>query len=237
MRIRGERECAECGHQWSYYETGSVTCPACGSLRSVGRDDERNHHTDGPAVLDLTAPRGLVEAEPIAAVAAAAVEAARDYRLERGFLHGGDLRPLDDEYVAAVELRHAGAAIKRHRDPTDGLKEYFYALLAGADVGERPPADRVPDEVRWVRGLTAATVLEDYRRDVGTWLDDHPTPAAREVYDALGQRGARVAALDGDVPASEADRLIAIARDLGAFLTADDEAALARAEERLAGLP
>lgn len=233
MRIRGERECAACGRQWSYYETGSVSCPACGSIRSVGRDDERRPHTDGPAALDLTEARSLVDSQPIGAVADAAEEAAREYRRKRGFLRGGDLQPLDDRYVAAVELRHAAAAVKRNRDQDDDLHGYFYALLAGADTGERPPADHIPPGTRWPRGLTAATIVEDYRRDVSAWLEDHPTPAMREVSDALDQQATRVAALDGDVPAQEADRLIAIAQDLGTFLTEGDEGSLTRAEDRL----
>jgi DNA-directed RNA polymerase subunit RPC12/RpoP len=31
MKIRGERECTDCGTRWSYYDTASVECPQCGS--------------------------------------------------------------------------------------------------------------------------------------------------------------------------------------------------------------
>ena len=236
MRVRGDRECAECGNRWSYYDTGTVTCPACGSVRSVGVDDTPKLHTDGPATLDLTPARRLVDDEPVEAVASTAEAIARDYRLERGFLHGGDLRPLDDVYVAVVELRHAASGIKRSQDPNDAATEYFLALLTGADEGKRPPAGQVPYSYRWARGLTAATVIEDYRRDVVDWLDLHPTPEARSVYDELGQQGTRMGALDGEVPATDADTLISAAQDLGTYLTAGDETALARASDRLATL-
>ncbi|MXR22522.1 endonuclease Q family protein, partial [Halobacterium bonnevillei] len=53
MDVRGERECKSCGTRWSYFETGSVACPECGSVRSVGVG-ERSQHTDGNATLDLS---------------------------------------------------------------------------------------------------------------------------------------------------------------------------------------
>src|SRR6056297_1417065 len=64
MEIRGERECKDCGTRWSYYETGSVACPNCESVRSVGVDEERKRHTAGQATLDLTEVRNMIDAEP-----------------------------------------------------------------------------------------------------------------------------------------------------------------------------
>lgn len=236
MQIRGKRECDKCGNQWSYYDTGSVTCPSCGSVRSVGLDESPRLHTDGPTSLDLTPARRLVQDEPVKAVATAAEDVARKYRLERGFLHGGELRPLDDVYVATVELRHAAAGIRRSLGLVDDTRQYFLDLLADADKGKRPSADHVPRDLRWARGLAAATVVEDYRRDLTDWLDQHPSPEIRSVYDELGQLGSRMAALDGDVPAAEADHLISATQALGTYLITSDEGALARASDRLTDL-
>ena len=51
MKVRGRRECEACGARWSYFDTGEVTCPDCGSLHSVGLDDERALHTASTATL------------------------------------------------------------------------------------------------------------------------------------------------------------------------------------------
>lgn len=236
MRIRGERECVDCGRRWSYYETGSVACPDCGSVKSVGLDDERRLHTDTPTTLDLTSARRQIDDHPVPMVATTAEELARGYLIERGFLRGGTLRVLDDTYIAATELRHAAGGVQRLHDPNDRTLEYFLALLASADAGERPPSESVPETLRWARGLAAATIVEAYCRDVADWLDEHPDPTARSVHEALGQHANRVAALDGEVPPEEADRLVKAAQDLGDYLTGDAEGALARAEERLAQL-
>jgi len=70
MEIRGTRECRSCGRQWSYYETGTIRCPDCGAIRSVGIDERRQLHTDGAAELDLEPVREALADEPLARVAA-----------------------------------------------------------------------------------------------------------------------------------------------------------------------
>ena len=90
MRIRGERECKDCGTRWSYYETGTPSCPDCGSLRSVGVG-ERTQHTAGTAALDLSPARnylddgegGLRAAAERAAAEARAAEEAREQAATR----------------------------------------------------------------------------------------------------------------------------------------------------------
>jgi uncharacterized Zn finger protein (UPF0148 family) len=95
MKIRGERECTECGTQWSYYETGSVGCPACGSLRSVGLDD-RTEHTDLSVEFDLAPIRNEIDDVSTDVLADRAREHANEYVRRRGFINAGDLRELDD---------------------------------------------------------------------------------------------------------------------------------------------
>jgi hypothetical protein len=235
MKVRGRRECQACGNRWSYYDTGSVACPGCGSLRSVGVD-EHTLHTAAPVSLNLTDHRNALDDATIRDVADDVASDLREYTRRRGFVHEGDLLAPDDEYLAAHELRHALDVYGRARDPTDDERLYVVDLLRGADGDERPPAERVPESMREARGLGYADALGEYRSEVLTWLDDREDPAGRRVLGTLGERAKRVDALHGDVPPEEVETLVRVARELHAYLTAGDEASLARAEDRLARL-
>lgn len=174
MKIRGERECQQCGTRWSYYETGVVECPECGSLRSVGVDD-RTAHTDGRAALDLTAhrarfgeARGVLPDEGVDELKSDL----REYARKRGFIRGGELLPLDGTYLAARELLQAVDLYDRLRDPTDAEHAYLLDLLAGAEEGDRPDSKHVPKTLREARGMAAARAVDEYRTDVLAFLDE-----------------------------------------------------------------
>ncbi|MFC6730630.1 TFIIB-type zinc ribbon-containing protein, partial [Natronoarchaeum mannanilyticum] len=152
MEIRGERECKDCGTRWSYYETGSVSCPNCESVRSVGVDEERKRHTAGQAALDLTEVRNMIDAAPESDVADAAIENCREFVRRTGFIDAGELQPLDDVYLAARELRQVADIVGRSYDPTEDEELYYLSLLRGADRGERPAPDEVPAGLREARG-------------------------------------------------------------------------------------
>lgn len=233
MKIRGRRECTECGARWSYYETGTVSCPDCGSVRSAGVDDERRRHTDAPVELDLRDARAAVETRSPREVASEAADAARSYLSARGFIDAGELSPLDDTFVAAAELKAAGSILSRSLDVDEEVEAYLLSLLAGADEGDRP--DEVPKRLWSARGLGAAEAADAYREELVTWLVDHPDPAAREALGSLRDRVKRVRALEGAVHPEDADRLIATARAIGDYLRGD-ESALARAENLMARL-
>jgi len=236
MKVRGERECKDCGTRWSYYETGSVACPACESLRSVGVDDDRRLHTDAPVDLDLTAARAAAEDESLREAADRAGELAREYVRKRGFVDAGELVALDDRYLAAAELRHAAGAIGRRMDPTDDEAWYFLALLRGADADEpeRPAPDEVPASMRDVRGLAYANAVREYRREMADWLDEQEGVLRdRSVLETLGSHVKRVRALDGAIDPDDAETLVAAARDASRYLRDGDDAALASARERL----
>lgn len=230
MKLRGRRECADCGAHWSYFETGTVECPACGSVRSVAVEEEGVRHTAGGAELDLAAARRAVGDRPLREVAGLAADASRAFLADRGFLHAGELQPLDDVTVAAAELRQVAARVERSIAPDDDAERYLLALLRGAPDGERP--DDVPAGFEAARGLGVASAVDRYRADLARALDERPDPEARRVLGVLRDHLRRVEALEGDVPAEHADRLLAAARDLGASLRGD-EAALARAADRL----
>jgi uncharacterized Zn finger protein (UPF0148 family) len=119
MEIRGERECKDCGTRWSYYETGSVSCPECGSLHSVGVDDDRKLHTAESVEFDLTEARERFHSEPEDEALDSVAEACREYQRKRGFVDAGALRELDDDYLVAGELRHVADLVDRSFDPTD----------------------------------------------------------------------------------------------------------------------
>ncbi len=240
MRVRGERECQDCGHRWSYFETGAVECPACGSLRSVGVD-ERRQHTDAAVDLELTAARERAETDLPAALDAAAEEC-REYVRRRGFVRGGELRDLDDTYLAAAELVHAADLADRgmHADLDDAERIYLLALLQGADTGERPEPEGVPESLRAARGLAYADCVEDYRGELRDWLDDRgesddarEVPAVRVALDGIEGLVTRTQALQGDVPPGEVEALVAAVREVARALRDGDETALATARDRV----
>jgi uncharacterized Zn finger protein (UPF0148 family) len=231
MKVRGERECQSCGARWSYYETGSINCPECGSIHSRGVG-ERAEHTAGPATLDLAPARSAVDDEPLREVAERAAEAAGEYVRRAGFVHAGELQPLSETYLAAVELRQVGATLSRSLRVTDEEELYFLWLLRGADSEERPPPDAVPDNLRAERGLAVAVAARRYISDVRRLVTD-PDPPVTEVLSALRARRKRIEALDGDVDPIEAERIVRMLRALSAYLREGDEGALARAQERL----
>ena len=249
MKIRGERECKECGTRWSYYETGSVGCPACGSLHSVGVD-ERTEHTDLQVAFDLTEVRNAIDDVPTDELADRAREECREYVRRRGFINAGTLRELDDAYLAANELLHVADVVRRDIRLEDREELYFLSLLRDADggessetrrsssepradVGERPPAADVPPTLRPARGLAAANAVRDYRGDVRIWAADRDlTTAERSALETLGEHVTRIRMLDGDVDPRTADRLIEATRDLANGLRGD-ELAFTRARDRL----
>jgi hypothetical protein len=237
MRIRGERECTDCGTRWSYYETGTPNCPNCGSLRSTGVG-ERTQHTASTATLDLSAARNrLGDGEgDVRAAAERAAEDCRAFVRQHGFIDAGDLAPLDDIYVGALELRTVADELGRAMRTSDAEEAYFLALLGGVDDGERPAPTEVPESLRTARGLAAAKAVREYRSDVSAYLDDHPDEDARAAFGTLGEHVKRVEALDGDVSPATADRLVRVARELGTYLRAGDESALVTARDRLSRL-
>lgn len=235
MKIRGQRECKACGNRWSYYETGSVSCPACGRLNSVGTDEERSLHTATAATLDLTPVRRGVESEPLRRLADRASERAREFTRGYGFIDGGTLRELDDTYLAAMELRSVAGELTRRMDIGREEERYFTVLLR-ADEGERPAVDAVPRSMRAMRGLAYANGVKEYRSDLRTYLKEHPDPAVDDTVERLSSHVKRIRALQGDVAPEESERLVAAARAIGRYLSGDDESALVRAEERLDAL-
>jgi uncharacterized Zn finger protein (UPF0148 family) len=235
MKIRGQRECKECGTRWSYYDTGEVACPECGSLHSVGVDDERALHTATTETLDLAPIRNDVDEAPLRRLAERATERARRFTTGYGFIEAGDLQPLDDTYLAAMELRHVAGELARKTSATDDEERYFLELL-GADEGERPNPEDVPDSLRAMRGLAYANAAEEYRSDLRTYLGEHPDPTVRDTLERLADHTKRIRALDGDVPPREGETLVAAVRDIGRYLAEGEEAALAEAESRLDSL-
>lgn len=235
MKVRGHRECKECGTRWSYYETASIECPDCGSLRSVGVDD-RTRHTNAPAEYDLTPIRSEVDEKPLRELAEDAAQRSAEYVRQRGFVDAGDLLVFDETYVAATELRHVGSEIARELQPTDAEELYFFDLLRGADEGDRPAPAEVPDGLRSPYGLAMMAAAEAYQRDLRDYLEDEPDPQARSLSGRIRDHRKRIEALDGDVPPKDADRLVHATRDLGRYLVEDDESSFVTADNWLNGI-
>jgi uncharacterized Zn finger protein (UPF0148 family) len=224
----------DCGEEWSYYDTGTVTCPTCGSVRSVSTDDDRQFHTDAPVDLDLVDARADVGTRPLREVAADVEETTLAYVSARGFVHAGELRPLDETVVAASQLRHVASNIRQSIEtPDEAARAHFLALLSGAPDGERP--EDVPEALWGPYGLALADVVDRYRSEAVDWLDDADRPAL-PALETIRDHVTRIEALEGEVAPAEADAVLTAAREIGTHLREDDEAALTRARERLAGL-
>ena len=236
MRIRGRRRCKDCDREWSYFETGTVNCPDCGSLRSVGIGD-RERHTDSAVALDLSPYRGeLDDHTTVEDVAGELKEALRDYVRQRGFVYGGDVQPVDDTVLAAAELLHAVDVFDRTRTPDDDVRLYVLELLRGADSGERPDPSAVPESMSEARGLAYAEVLDRFCADLRLWLDDNPDPDGRRLRESLDTHVTRIEAVYGDVPVAESEAVVRAAREIVAYLVDGDESALVHARERLSRL-
>jgi len=231
MELRGERECRACGTRWSYYETGAIACPDCGSLRSVAVDDGAVH-TGGDATLDLGEARAAVDEASVDRVATAAADAARDYRRDVGFVSGGDLRNLPDDYLLAAEIEAVGSRLARELQVSETAEHYLLTLLRVPVDGERPGPDAVPTELRAERGLAVSRAVDAYRRDLRAYVEDVDGDLA-SALSAVRSHQKRIEALDGDVDPRTAERLVGAIRDVYAYVERDDEAALARIAERL----
>lgn len=231
MEIRGERECQSCGTRWSYYDTGQITCPDCGSARSVGVDGP-TQHTAGTATLDLTAIRADVDDESFRTLADRAADQCREYVRTVGFIDAGELQLLDETTLVAAELRRVATTLGRLMDVADEEELYFLELLRGADRGDRPAPESVPETLHPERGLAVAACVDVYTTDVRRYLDNGERRVER-VLSAVRTHRKRIEALDGDVDPDEAEQLVRTVRDLSAALRDDDETALARARDRL----
>ncbi|MFB6311067.1 MAG: TFIIB-type zinc ribbon-containing protein [Salinirussus sp.] len=231
MEIRGDRECRDCGTRWSYFETGSVACPSCGSVISTGQGD-RAEHTAGGVALDLSEARSAIDEKPLPQVADLAADAGRAYRRAAGFIDAGTIAPLDDTYLIAVELQTVGAEVRRSMRLEDAVTEYLIALLRAPLEDDRPGPATVPEGLTSARGLAVCSAVDDYLSDLRRVVDTAAEPLARPTSRLRAHRK-RIEALDGDVDPRVAERLVGATRDLYAFLERDDEAALARIDERL----
>jgi hypothetical protein len=174
----------------------------------------------------------MVDDHPLRAVADSAAEECRSYLRSVGFVHAGDLQPLDSTFLAATELRRVGTTLGRVMTIDDEEKRYVLSLLNGADSGERPGPAEVPETLYPERGLAVAAAVETYLGDLRRVLDDDREPAVVRVLSGVTARRKRIEALDGAVDPAEAEQLVRAVRDLSAFVREGDETALARADQR-----
>jgi len=202
-------------------------------MRSVGVDEDRQTHTGTLAELDLEPVRRTLASEPLDNVVDDLKDRLRSYTRKRGFITGGELQPLDDRYLAARELLHAADIAARSREPSDAEELYVLELLGGAESGEWPPETDLPDSLAAARGMGVADAVEAYRRDLRTWLRDHPDPEATKTLGSLRDQLKRAEALQGEITPATAAELVASTREIGDSLRRDDVDALASARDRL----
>lgn len=232
MELRGERECGDCGTRWSYYETGSVDCPSCGSLHSTSVGEAREH-TDSDVGFDLSPVRNELEQRSLQELADEAAGVAADYLRAAGFVHAGELQPFAETYLAAAELRRVGSTAGRVMRLEDTERLYLLELLRGADTGERPEPDAVPETFHPERGLAVAAAVDQYLDEFRRVREAGTDPALDRVVSTLENHRRRIDALDGAVDPGRAETLVRATRDASRYWREDDEGALARASERL----
>lgn len=237
MKVRGRRECQNCGTVWSYYETGSPRCPECESIHSVGLDD-RTRHTDADVTLDLTPIRSRIDEAPEDELAEDAAERAREYVRKRGFIDAGELQDLDWSFVAATELGHVATAYARTMRPSTDAELYFLELLRTADAGDPREFEDVPEAFREPYGLAMASVTEDYQRDLRTYLGDvdDVDPEASALSGRIRDHRKRIEALEGAVEPKDAYRLLRATRSLGRALRKEDPSEFVTADNWLSGI-
>lgn len=232
MRIRGERTCTDCGTTWSYFETGSVACPECGSVLSTGQGT-RTRNTDRPADLDLDEARAMAADGDLEAALQSAAQACLTYVRQRGFVDAGSLRDLDDDYVYAQELRHTAVLAGSYLELDSTEEAYLLGLLDGPP-DDRPAPAEIPERLRPGRALGVASAVRDYRDDVRSWLEGQPDDAdRRELLETLSEHRKRVHALDGDVPPSTADDLLEATRAVGRYCRDGNDASLEAARNAI----
>ncbi|MFB6132274.1 MAG: TFIIB-type zinc ribbon-containing protein [Halanaeroarchaeum sp.] len=232
MQIRGERTCTECGTTWSYFETGSVACPQCGSVLSTGRGN-RTQHTDRAADLDLGEARARAAEESLEEALSSAAQACLSYVRQKGFVDEGSLRELDDDYVYAQELRHTAVLARSFLELDSSEEAYLLGMLHGPP-DDRPGPAEAPERLRPGRALGVASAVRDYRDDVRAWLEGRTADAdGRKRLETLSEHRKRVHALDGEVPPSTAEDLLNAARAVGRYYRNGDDASLDEADRAL----
>lgn len=225
MRVRGVRSCNECETEWSYFDTGSIVCPQCGSIASVGLGDRRLH-TDAPVRLELPI-ESIDDPTTIEDVADIIERRCRRYRNRRGFIRGGELRRLDDQFLLAHELLEIAADHRRQgrsSPRSDAALGYDLSILDAVIRNGRPPdPDEVPRERHRHRGLGHSLALGSYLRDLKAWLetnegtDDGPRVLIGEIEEHLR----RIEALEGDVEPREVDGLVHAVRAIRRHVLAE----------------
>lgn len=229
MRIRGERACRNCGTHWSYFETGAIECPDCGSLASAGRS-EPAEHTDGAVELDLSSSRQALADRPLEAVTGDIRETCRSYLQGRGFIREGVIQPLDDAFLRAAELKQVCHALERTQTVEEECELYFLQLLRSE---ERPGPERVPGALQEARAAGFADALERYCRDLRRYARwNQATSEQRAAIESLEAHTRRLALLEGRVDPVQVESLVRAARDVADGLTGN-ETALATGRRRL----
>lgn len=229
MEIPGERECSACGERWSYYETGEIRCPVCGSPRSVSAGPSAEH-TAGATEFNLSPVRATIDERPLREVADEAGDAAGEYLASAGFVEAGELQPLGTEYVAAAELRRVGRTAGRLRTLADEEETYLLALLRDADRSERPAPEAVPATFHPERGLAVAASVDAYLSDLRRVRE--PEGRLARIISELRTQQKRIEALDGNVDPATAEPVLEAARQLSDAVDGD-ESALERAATAL----
>jgi hypothetical protein len=230
MQFTGHRRCKQCASEWSYFETGSVSCPECGAIKSTGIGGPEPH-TAQHTSLEL-APYWEVTDEEVRIESDKIRRAVTEFLSEYGFIKGGDFLPLHDEVLAAGELRHAAYRYNTLGDPSEEVEHYLLGLLR-AVMGESRPTSP-PDVLKQARGRGTADILEQFLRDMRQWTQARAATELMPIRESFRTHLHRIQALEGDVDPVVLSRLIQSARAVQQYIAREDQQSLSKARDHLA---
>lgn len=177
MEIRGKRRCLDCEATWNYFETGGVSCPECGSIRSEATSGEEKD-TSGPG-LDTSDLIGKFGSDFREALGEAA-DRCRSYVSRQGFIEAGDLRPPEARYVMAAEIVEIEGL--PGLEFGDGERRYVVDLVRGLRTGD--PPDERPESLDAAHNLALARTAEKYIRDLRRYARSEDVDMPRVVEEA-----------------------------------------------------
>ncbi len=211
MEISGERECLDCGEQWSYFETRQIECPECGSIKSMSiSESELDTASSRKNELDMSDLYTEFQTDFMNALTQAG-DRSREYIASTGFIEGGELRPPMLRYVMAREIMEIADYIDLSLDTDISASEerYIIDLVKGVKSGD--PPDKRPNSMNNHHYMAVAKTAEEYATELFKYFEQNSEdiPEGLEKARSLAKK---TKATNGE--SADAKKSLRILRDL-----------------------